>query len=65
MGDHQKKAICVCSDAWRTIWIEVTIENASKRQERQVHRIRRGEQSLLADGSRKKTSGASKERDIQ
>ena len=41
------------------------IENASKKEERQLHWIRRGEQSLLADGSRKKTSGANKERDIQ
>ena len=40
-------------------------ETGSKGQEKQVHRLRRGEQSLPADGSRDKTSGASKKRDIQ
>ena len=40
-------------------------ETGSKGQEKQVHRLRRGEQSLPVDGSRDKTSGASKKRDIQ
>ena len=40
-------------------------ETGSKAQEKQVHRLRRGEQSLPAAGSRDKKSGASKKRDIQ
>ena len=40
-------------------------ETGSKGQEKQVHRIRRGEQSLTAYRSRDNTSGASRKRDIQ
>ena len=40
-------------------------ETGSKGQEKQVHRLRRGKQSLPADGTRDNTSGASKKRDIQ
>ena len=40
-------------------------ETGSKGQEKQAHQLRQGEQSLPADGSRDKTSGASKKRDIQ
>ena len=38
-------------------------ETGSKGQE--IHRLRRGEQSLPADGSRDKTSGANNKRDVQ
>ena len=40
-------------------------ETGSKAQEKQVHRLKRGEQSLPADGSRNKKSVASKKRDNQ
>ena len=40
-------------------------ETGSKGQEKQVHRLRREQQSLPAHDSRGKTSGASKKRDSQ
>ena len=40
-------------------------ETGSKEQERQVHQLRRGEQSLTVDESGDKTSGASRKRDFQ
>ena len=40
-------------------------ETGFKGQEKQVHRLQRGEQSLPTHGSRNKTNGVSKKRDIQ
>ena len=65
LGDDQKLGICMCSVAWRTIWIDKTDVKWSKGREKQSHRLRREEQSLLENGSRHKTNGACKKRDIQ
>ena len=59
------------SELFACVWLSGVLSGSRQqtkfvlRVKKQVHLLRRGEQSLPADGSRDKTSGASKKRDIQ
>ena len=64
-GKSSKRAICVCSVDWRSIWIDATDENWIQRAREASSSDTTRRESLLVDGSRYKTSGGSKNRDIQ